>query len=71
MLSDDIEACVMFKAEGWRHVDRGDYYQPPEEHGEITIYIKHVDFYDIDGEPIAEYNAEWPYGKENTITIKF
>jgi len=70
-LSDNITANVDFKAEGYRHIDRGDYYTPPSESGEITIYIKHVDFYDIDGEPIAEYNAEWPYGKENTITINF
>ena len=72
-LSDNITAVVDFKAEGWRHVDRGDYYIPPEEHGEITISITHVDFYDINGDKVAEHDAPWPscYDKQNTIKLTF
>ena len=72
-LSDNITAVVDFKAEGWRHVDRGDYYTPPEEHGEITISITHVDFYDINGDKVAEHDAPWPscYDKQNTIKLTF
>lgn len=73
MLSDDIEACVKFKAEGWRHVDRGDYLQPPSESGEITLSITHATFYNKDGEQVAEHDAPWPscYDKQNTIKITF
>lgn len=72
-LSDNITAVVAFKAEGYRHIDRGDYYQPSEEHGEITISITHADFYDIEGEKVYEHDAPWPscYDKQNTIKIKF
>lgn len=72
-LSDNITAVVDFKAEGWRHVDMGDYYTPPEEHGEITISITHADFYDINGDKVAEHDAPWPscYDKQNTIKLTF
>lgn len=72
-LYDNITAVVCFKAEGYRRVDGGDYYQPPEEHGEITISITHADFYDIDGEKIAEHDAPWAscYDKQNTIKLTF
>ena len=72
-LSDNVTAVADFKAEGWRHVDRGDYYTPPEEHGEITISITHVDFYDINGDKVAEHDAPWPscYDKQNTIKLTF
>ena len=72
-LSENITAVVDFKAEGWRHVDRVDYYTPPEEHGEITISITHVDFYDINGDKVAEHDAPWPscYDKQNTIKLTF
>lgn len=73
MLSDDIEACVKFKAEGWRHVDRGDYLQPPSESGEIEIHITHADFYNLDGENVAEVDATYPeyYEKKYTIKLTF
>lgn len=72
-LDNDLTAEVSFRAEGHRHIDRGDYYTPPEEHGEITISITHVDFYDINGDKVAEHDAPWPscYDKQNTIKLTF
>ena len=72
-LENNLTAEVSFRAEGHRHIDRGDYYTPPEEHGEITISITHVDFYDINGDKVAEHDAPWPscYDKQNTIKLTF
>lgn len=72
-LENNLTAEVSFRAEGHRYIDRGDYYTPPEEHGEITISITHVDFYDINGDKVAEHDAPWPscYDKQNTIKLTF
>ena len=72
-LENNLTAEVSFRAEGYRKIDRGDYYTPPEEHGEITISITHVDFYDINGDKVAEHDAPWPscYDKQNTIKLTF
>ena len=70
-LSDNITAVVDFKAEGWRHVDRGDYYTPPCESGEITVGITHVVVWNEDGDEIYEYNALYPYHETNSFTIKY
>lgn len=71
ILSDNIQASVTFDAEGWRHIDRGDYYTPPCESGEITIYIKSVDFWSEDGENHVEYKSDTLPNKQNTIKITF
>ena len=72
-LSDDITAVVNFKAEGERHIDRGDYFTPPSESGEIEIHITHADFYNLDGEKVAEVDATYPeyYEKKYTIKLTF
>ena len=72
-LSDGRSANVDFKAEGYRSIDRGDYYTPPSESGEITVYIKHVDVYNVEGEEIEQFDFPYPeyYEKKNTIAIKF
>ena len=69
-LSDNITAVVNFKAEGERHIDRGDYYTPPSDSGTIEVHITHADFYDINGEKVAEVDAPYPTYYENKYTIK-
>lgn len=69
-LSDGTYANVDYTADGWRKIDKGDYFQPPEEHGEITIHIVHAEFY-VGGEKTKEYDAPTNNLNENTVTIKY
>lgn len=68
-LDNNLIAEVSYIANGYRQIDRGDYYTPPSESGEISVCITCVEVWNEDGEKVYENKS--PDYKTNSFTIKY